>query len=249
VEDINIARFLNTQVYIMKYILSFTLAIFCYTTTHAQAALLALIFGDKVASEKFHLSVDLGMNIASMPGLEQQKATYGTYFGLGTFIKINDKWALTPEFKPLSPRGAKKVLPLTDYSGTLTDVTYDFALKYIDVPILIQYRVTPKLFVSAGPQFNFLTAARQVANGKLASGNTVDVQEVATDRFNKINFAVPVEIGYMLSNARKGKGLDVKVRYNFGINNMLKEYSYGNSKGSTFQIFLSFPFITPQEGK
>ena len=34
----------------------------------AQAAILALIFGDKVASEKFHLSVDLGMNFSSLTG-------------------------------------------------------------------------------------------------------------------------------------------------------------------------------------
>jgi hypothetical protein len=231
----------------MKKIIAFSFAVLCYTTTHAQAALLALIFGDKIASEKFHLSVDAGLNIASMPGLEQQKATHGLYFGLGTYIKINDKWALTPEFKPLSPRGARKVLPMTDYSGTLTDVTYDFALKYIDVPLLVQYKITPKLFVSTGPQINFLTAARQVANGKLASSATVDIQEVTTYRFNKVNFAVPVEVGYMLTNARKGKGLDVKLRYNFGLNNMLKDYAYGNSKGSTFQIFLSFPFIAPQE--
>ena len=231
----------------MKKIIAVSLAVLCYTTTHAQAALLALIFGDKIASEKFHLSVDVGLNIASMPGLEQQKATYGTYFGLGTFIKINDKWALTPEFKPLSPRGAKKVLPMTDYSGTLTDVTYNISLKYIDVPLLVQYKITPKLFVSTGPQFSFLTKARQVAKGNLPSGTSVDIEEVTTGRFNSINYSVPIEIGYMLSSARKGKGLDVKFRYCIGLNNMMTDYDYGNSKGSTFQIFLSFPFIAAQE--
>jgi hypothetical protein len=191
--------------------------------------------------------VDVGLNIASMPGLDQQKATHGLYFGLGTYIKINDKWALTPEFKPVSPRGARKVLPMTDYSSTLTDVTYDIALKYIDVPLLVQYRITPKLFVSTGPQFNFLTKGRQVAKGNLPSGASVDIEEVTTGRFNSVNFAVPIEVGYMLSSARKGKGLDVKLRYCFGLNNMMKDYAYGNSKGSTFQLFLSFPFIAPQE--
>lgn len=231
----------------MKNIFALALGLLCYTSSNAQAALLALIFGDKIASEKFHLSVDVGLNIASMPGLQQQKATYGTYFGLGTFIKINDKWALTPEFKPLSPRGAKKVLPMTDYSGTLTDVKYDIALKYIDVPILVQYKVTPRFFVSTGPQFNYLHAARQVANGKLPNGAWVDIEEVVTPKFNQFNFAWPIEVGYMMSDARKGKGLDVKIRYSFGLTDLMKDYNYGNSKGSTFQIFLSFPFVTPQE--
>lgn len=99
----------------MKIVSIFTFIILASTAkVKSQAALLALIFGDKVASEKFHLSVDLGMNFASMPGLEKQNGTHGFYFGLGTFIKLNDKWALTPEFKPLSPRGAKDVLPLNN---------------------------------------------------------------------------------------------------------------------------------------
>ena len=51
-----------------------------------------------MATENFHLSVDIGMNISSLPNLEQDGSTTGLYFVLGTFIKINDKWALTPEF-------------------------------------------------------------------------------------------------------------------------------------------------------
>ena len=214
---------------------------------NGQAALLALIFGDKVASEKFHLSVDAGMNFASLPGLAQQKGTNGFYFGLGTFIKLNDKWAVTPEFKPVSPRGAKDVLPLKDYSAVLTEVSYNLALKYIDVPVLLQYKITPKLFASAGPQFSFLTSAKQVSSGKLPLGNTVDIEEKLKSDFKSLYLSAPLELGYSLSSARKGKGLDVKVRYNIGLSEVFAKDSYGSSKGSTIQVFLSFPFIAPKE--
>ena len=40
-------------------------------SVYAQAALIALLFGDKVATENFHLSVDIGINISSLPKLEQ----------------------------------------------------------------------------------------------------------------------------------------------------------------------------------
>ncbi len=234
---------------VLKFTMIFSLSMVSITTANAQAALLALIFGDKVASEKFHLSIDAGINISSMPGFEKQKALTGFYFGLGTFIKINDKWALTPEFKPLSPRGARGVLPINDYSTVLTEPKYDLELNYIDVPVLVQYKVMPKLFVSLGPQFSFLTSANQVSEGKLASGNTVDIVESFKSDFEAFYFTVPVELGYSFFNARKGKGLDLKLRYNFGITDMVSNTSYRSSKGSTFQIFLSFPFITLTDDK
>jgi hypothetical protein len=231
----------------LKSALVFSLCMVTVSAANAQAALLALIFGDKVASEKFHLSIDAGLNLSSMPGLQKQKSTNGFYFGLGTFIKINDKWALTPEFKPLSPRGAKAVYPLNDYSTILTDLSYDFQLNYIDVPLLVQYKVTPKLFFSLGPQFSFLTSAAQISSGNLPSGNEVSIDENIKSNFKSFYFSVPVEVGYSLSSARKGKGVDLKLRYNIGITEMISNSTYGSSKGSTFQLFLSFPFITPQD--
>ena len=74
---------------------------------NAQAALLILIFGDKVATENFHLSIDFGWNLSALPGLTQGKSNNGLTYGLGAFVKLNHKWSITPEFKALSPRGAK----------------------------------------------------------------------------------------------------------------------------------------------
>jgi hypothetical protein len=209
----------------------------------AQAALLAIIFGDKVASEKFHMSMDVGLNFSSLPNLSDQSNKTGLYFGLGTYVKINDKWALTPEFKPVSPRGAKKVLPLTSYAQVVTEAEYSFALNYIDVPMLAQYKISEKLFVSAGPQFSFLTSAKQVTSGKLQQGNTVDIEEKMKSNFESFYFSVPLEVGFRLSPVIKNKPMDLKVRYNIGVSEVFANTAYGSSKGSTFQVFLSFPFI------
>jgi hypothetical protein len=227
----------------IKPIITIILFFLSVTAANAQAALLVLIFGDKIATENFHLSIDAGMNFSSLPGLEQQKATHGLYFGLGTFVKLNEKWAITPEFKPLSPRGAKNVSPINDYSSVLTDVQYDIALNYIDVPILVQYKITPTVFVSAGPQFGFLTSAKQVSSGKLPLGNTVDIEENLKSNFESFNFSFPIEIGYTLSNLRKEKGVNIKLRYCIGMSEIISNSNYGSSKGSTFQVFFSLPFV------
>lgn len=226
-----------------KSIITFFLLFLALPVANAQAALLVLILGDKVATENFHLSIDAGMNFSALPGLETQKGTHGLYFGLGTFVKINNKWAITPEFKPLSPRGAKEVSPISDYSMVLSDIRYDIALNYIDVPILAQYRITPSFFVSAGSQFSFLTSAKQISSGKLPLGNIVDIGENLKSNFESFNFSIPLEIGYSLSNLRKGKGVDLKLRYCIGMSEIISNSNYGSSKGSTFQVFLSLPFV------
>ncbi len=221
------------------------------TKAKAQAAILVFIFGDKVASEQFHLSIDGGLNYSAMPGIDQQKPMLTPYFGLGTFIKINDKFALTPEFKPLSSRSVRGVKAYSDYASTLTDIEYTIVANYIDVPILLQYRITPKIFVSAGPQISFLVGSKQVAEGKLITGGgDVTIVDEGISLFNKQYYSVPLELGYSLSTQRGGKGIDIKVRYNWGISEMISNPSYGSTYGSTFQFFLSFPFVNlPSEAK
>ena len=226
-----------------KIILAITFVFCVQTIVNAQAALIVLLVGDKVATEKFHLSVDAGLNITSLPGLKQQQSAHGLYFGLGTFIKLNEKWALTPEFKPLSPRGANQVAPLRDYSPTVSSASYSFELNYIDVPVLVQYKLSEKIFASAGPQISFLTSATQVAAGNIPAGTTVDIKEKMKSNFSSTYFSFPIEAGYHVSDARKGKGMDVKIRYAIGLSNMIAATNYGSSNGSTFQVFLSFPFI------
>jgi len=226
-----------------KIVLLFSFFFCSYAMVSGQAALIVLLLGDKVATEKFHLSVDAGLNISSLPGLKQQQSTHGLYFGLGTFIKLNEKWALTPEFKPLSPRGANQVAPLRDYATSLSSATYSFELNYIDVPVLIQYKLSEKIFASAGPQISFLTSATQVAAGNIPAGTTVDIKEKMKSNFSSTYFSFPIEAGYHVSDARKGKGMDVKIRYAVGLSNMIAATNYGSSNGSTFQVFLSFPFI------
>ncbi len=42
---------------------------------NGQAALLVLIFGDKIASEKFHLSLDAGLNVANLLPFKKTELT------------------------------------------------------------------------------------------------------------------------------------------------------------------------------
>ena len=129
---------------------------------HGQAALLVLIFGDKVASENFYFSLKAGANFSTIHGLEGGEYRWGPNFGLVNNIRINDRFYLMPEFLPLSTRGIKEIpVENTNIPG-LDELleqpeSMDRTLSYIDIPILLRANLGERLSVSAGPQISILT--------------------------------------------------------------------------------------------
>lgn len=75
-----------------RVILISILSSFIMTVSYGQAALLVLILGDKVATEKFHLSIDGALNISSLPDFNPGETIIGVNFGLGTHIMLNEEW-------------------------------------------------------------------------------------------------------------------------------------------------------------
>jgi hypothetical protein len=218
-------------------------------TGKGQAAILVALFGDKIATETFHTSIDCGLTLSTMPGIDDTKWRPGIYFGLGTFVKLSDTWALLPEFKPLSRQGARNIKPFfppSSYPG-MTVESADLQMNYIDIPVLLQHKFK-KLTLAAGPQISFLTRANQISKGtNTATGTTVKIMESCFEYTNPIMFAFPVEVGLRLPPVIPGKDIDLKIRYSIGLTDILvspaSNPDYGSSRGSTFEIFISFPFV------
>jgi hypothetical protein len=226
---------------------SFTMAI-----SYGQATVIILLLGEKVASEEFYLSIDGALNISSFVGLEEWKAGTGVNYGLGTHIKLGEKWHLKPEFKPLSHKKARYIIPISEVPGEITIEESKLNLNYIDVPVLLQYNITPKIFVSAGPQISFLTGASQNTFGTMENGLETSLEIDTESFFNNINISFPVEIGYSISlgNKRTTSRIDINIfaRYEYGFMEIFKDPEADSLKISLFQIGLSLPFIkSPEE--
>lgn len=219
---------------------------------YGQAALIVLILGDKVATEQFHLSIDAALNLSSFNGLEGSKMGAGVNFGLGTHIKLGEKWQLKPEFKPLSKKKVTSIDPVTVVPGELQIDETKVTLNYIDIPVFLQYKITPRFFISAGPQISFLTSASQFSTGTLENGKESTIIIDAEDYFNNIDVSFPLEAGYTLrlANKRSTSTMDVHLfaRYEYGFMEVFKDTEVGSSRISMFQIGGSLPFIkTPEE--
>jgi len=235
-----------------KLILGSLLSILTIPISYGQAALIVLILGDKVATEQFHLSIDGALNLSTYPGFEGSKLGAGVNFGLGTHIKLGEKWHLKPEFKPLSRKKATSINPVSNVPPEQEIDNTKMTLNYIDVPVFLQYNATPKLYFSAGPQVSFLTGANQYSTGKLEDGKESTIKIDSESFFNTVNLSFPVEAGYTvrLATKRSTSTMDINifVRYEYDFLEIFKDPQAGSSKISLFQVGLSLPFIkSPEE--
>jgi hypothetical protein len=234
-----------------RLLLILLFGIFTLSASYGQAGVLVLILGDKVATENFYLSIDGALNISTLPGLDEYKTSIGVNYGLGVHIKLSDKWFLKPEFKPLSRKGATKVNPITSVASDFTVDETKIKMNYIDFPILLQYNITPKLFVSAGPQISFVTDVNQYIYGTQADGLETTVKANTTSYFNKTNFSFPVEAGYSFTLTNKKSTSELKVnvfaRYEYSFIEIFKDPAVGSANISLFQAGLSLPFIKKAE--
>jgi hypothetical protein len=231
------------RVLLITLIVSFTMA-----TSYGQAALLVLILGDKVATEKFHLSIDGALNLSSLQNPGLGKNIPGVNFGLGTHLKIGEKWFLQVDLKPLSQKGAKSVNAIVTIPADIAPSSTNLKLNYIDVPVLIQHKLGSKLFIAAGPQISILTSASQNSEGA-SSGSNISTKQDTKSLFNNIDYSITAEFRYSLSIKRKGTkvDLDAFARYSYGLSEIFKDSAVGSANTSNFQFGLSFPFIKSSE--
>lgn len=209
----------------------------------AQAALLVLLFGDQLATETFHLSIDAGANYRQW-NLEQGDPAWGWHFGLGTHYQFAEKWQLVAEFTPLNGGGARNTPALTSLpigiDSLLSNRSNQWQVNTIDLPILIRYSVTPHFHVASGPIFSLITSAKEIRKAEYYSGETITTEANIKDLFNGVQYGWSADLSYSLSDARKGKGMDFRLRYSTYFNSALKS---GEGRMGQLQAILTFPFI------
>ncbi len=217
--------------------------------THGQAAILALIFGDKVASEDFNLSLELGWNLTSVSDFSNNKRSSATNFGLGLNFKLSEKFYLSPTVFFLSDREFNFDSESLNTGNSNLDNEFvntggTGTLSYIDVPVLMWYQID-KIRIGVGPQISFLQKSRLIFNG-----DDGDLTQKISGKTNDIDYGVMASVGYELGTVRKGKGLFVQLRYYHGFEDIYNDkISTANNRSSYFAVHFSLPFVTDKLAK
>jgi len=234
----------------MKRILLLTSLILLVSTgiTKGQAALLVLIFGEKVATENFYFSIKAGFNYSVINGLDEGKNRTGANFGLVNNIRINDKLYLTPEFLPLSQKGVRDVPIVTTGNPELDSLLVDPSstdrkLGYIDIPVLLKVMLTRRLSVAIGPQISFRTSAVDVYKSSPINGVILTTELDIKEAISPVDIGAVLDVNYKISEHMAGKGLELFFRVNQGFMNIFKNSEDKRTTQTTFQVGVALPFI------
>ena len=136
----------------------------------------------------------------------------GFHAGLLGHIHLSNRFALQPEIV-YSTEGAKH---------TISNVTTEYNLEYINVPLLLQYMFDNGFRLQVGPQVGFLLNAKSKDNN-------------ATTNITNDLKPTDVAVSFGMSYVYAATGFGIDARYNLGVGTINKN-SNVNSTNRGFQL-------------
>lgn len=216
------------KISLIALVLSTNLALFAQETKLQLVTPMAI---------KTRFGVRAGANLANFrlndyATSTQPEVSQKTSYHAGVFVNI-----------PISPMF--RFQPGVEYSGQGSKVakynvigsvpvtsSYEQDLKYINLPLMVQYVTKGGFMVEAGPQPGFLVSAIQDGPGS----STVDKK----NSFDKFDLSLGAGLGYL-----SRIGLGVNARYNFGLTSALEDGGTNNGpevKNQVVQLGLVYHF-------
>lgn len=210
-----------------KLVLIAAFGTFTFLNAQAQEA----TFGIKAGVNFANLSVD-------SDDADPQSRT-GFHVGGLVEIPVSEKFSVQPELL-YSAQGAKsKETFVDDFYGNYTAET-TLKLDYISLPVMAKYYVANGLALEAGPQFNFLVAAKgeyEVKMNGMSQSGEIDMK----DQVKKIDIGLGFGGSYTFD-----MGLLIGARYNLGLtdaNDAEVEPDAPNKiKNKVFQLSVGYQF-------
>ena len=239
--------------YLLHQLGFFIVFLFVFTMkpseVEAQAGLIALVLGDKVATEKFNLSMELGSVWSSYSDVSGSKRNKpGLAFGIAGNVKLSEHWFLSPNAYFLSNRTLNLASSsLNSGSDVLNDefqnVESNVALHYIDFPTFIYYEFNnKKCRLGLAPQVSFLRSS----DASYINAVGEFKQDVSEDVRN-VDYGFIGSLTYVLGKAHKGKGIHIHVRYYHGFTDVFRERLVaGENLARSLSLHFSLPFITDE---
>ena len=214
-----------------------------------QAAIVALIFGDQVASEKFNISMEAGGVFAHYSDIpDTKRSRMGINFGIGANLQLSQNWYFSPQIYFVSTRNVRfKTFSLDTgkpgLDGEFMNVPATLDLRTNEIPILFSFQTNNEKFrYSLGPQVSFLRKANATFSGEKG-----EFKQNFESYVNEVDYGPVADICYILGKAMKGRGIFVHARYYYGIADIFNDKISTNvNRMCYFSLHLSLPFITDE---
>jgi Outer membrane protein beta-barrel domain len=199
-----------------------------FRTAGAQAILI-LIFGDKIASERLQGGIKADLVWSTLVGTPDagRRQSYG--FGGFLELRVAQRFSIQPEFTFKSPAGSTG-LPFTPTGhadvdaafAAASDVSVTRTLGYVTLPIFA--KVTFGRFaLSAGPQLGYVVKATDHYTGTVAREDDLTYDAGLWSRVNKWDTGVSVLAEFAPSTRHGFQGLRVRASWYRAFGDALKD--------------------------
>jgi hypothetical protein len=229
---------------VMKKLLLIITVAFAFQTTSNAQALLMLLFGDKLSTEKFQMGINASLSASNINGLSNTDYRISWAFGAFGEVKFNDDWFLHFNLTAKTPGGAKNVQPFEDIIpelDTLTkDITITRSFNYITLPVYIKYRLGP-IKVGVGGQIGYLTSASDVYEGYTFRDDELSMDRNIRDKLNHWDAGVTGIIDYYFNQEAKMKSMRISLTYYYGLMDVLKDNPGDPWNNSVFLLSIAIP--------
>lgn len=220
----------------MKKIIVLILTSLIVTAGRSQV-IIALLFGDKLNSDKLEFGLNAGLSLSDISGIDGGDIKPGLNLALYFNIKISEKLYLHPEAIPKYPGGVKKLRPYSLNDATLDQLFADGEvtrkIKNIALPLLLRYQLHKLLYVDAGPQIGLRTKAKDI----FEAGDLTYEKDVE-EQFTRFDFGFAFGLSRKFTNDRVS--MVIGIRYYLGLTDIDK-VEPGSQRNSIMQAHVSFP--------
>ena len=183
-----------------------------------------ILSANVIANAQLKFGIKAGANFASI-NLTDDKMLLGYHGGFLAQIKFAN-FGIQPEVL-FSIQGAG----MKDFS--ISDM--NVKLNYINVPVMLQYYVIPKLLaIELGPQFGILLSAKSTDTIERERSTETDIKENS----NTIDFSACGGLSFQLPIIPLG----IFARYTLGFTNIKKDAGDDAGKNHVIQIGAFFKF-------
>ena len=217
-------------------------------------------------SQEIKFGAKVGLNLSNLrgdypTGIDEHNSKIGFHIGGFAEYEINEKFTLQPELL-FSTQG--NTYGYKDYygGGSYYDgADYNLKLNYLNLPIILKYKIIEKLSIDFGPQIGYLMSAKTKIDVTEDSRDPSQNYSVEIDMLNDgtYNFGGTTVQGKASANRldfslNLGTSYDItekiflQGRYNFGLSTVDKNSTNGantnswNMKNSVFQLSAGYRF-------
>ncbi|WP_292009444.1 porin family protein [Chryseobacterium sp.] len=176
----------------------------------------------------------------------------GYYAGVLVNIPLSREFSIQPEvlYNELGSRNVVSSTEITNGPATINAKNeYRATLRYITVPVMVQFKPMRNFYVEAGPEFSYFVSGKNTGETKVTTtiGSTTSTQTQSTsdkidkDNINKLNFGLGLGVGYDFT-----PNFGINARYVNSLSNIynstLQTTTNSSPNNRTFQLGLSYKF-------